>query len=124
MTLANEKQVLDYTYQSSSGKNFTINTLTSPLWINITWDYLYNWYGKSRYGKVPSFAGRDQTGYLGQLKPSTDKEELRYLILEPPAGIPLRFVEETVGYEDTKSKVVEEKNFGEIIVQKRVIIKR
>src|SRR3989344_2572957 len=41
MLLANQLAAIDYTYQKANGEPFSINTLTSPLWINIVWDYLY-----------------------------------------------------------------------------------
>lgn len=124
LTLKNELAAIDYTYQLSGQKPFSINTVTSPLWINTVWSYLYNWYGKSKYGYVPTFRGRDQNGYLGELPATTKNEGTYILIIEPTSGIPQRFVDETVGYEDTFSKVTEEKNFNGIIVQKRELTKQ
>lgn len=119
LTLKNELAAVDYTYTSARGGSFSINTITSPLWINTVWSYLYQWYGQRNFGYTPSFRGRDQSGYLSYL-PRTEKDEKYYfLIIEPLAGIPERFVTETIGYENTYSKIVEEKNFGGIVVQKR-----
>lgn len=123
LTLKNELAAIDYTYKSSNGENFTVNTITSPLWINTVWSYLYNWYGQKTYGFVPSFHGRDQTGYLGQMPEVNKQEKVIYLIQEPLAGIPVKFAQDTVAYEDSFSKVVEEKDFEGIIVQKRILTK-
>lgn len=120
MILKKQFPAIDYTYQEASGEPFSINSLTSPLWINIVWTYLYKWYGRSEYGYIPEWHGRDQVGQLDTL-PQVDPETKQYfLILEPPAGIPERFVPLTIGEEDAKSELVEEKTFGEIVVQKRL----
>lgn len=123
MTLKNELAAIDYTYQSG-GKDFSINTVTSPLYINTVWAYLYNWYGKNQYGLVPTFHGRNQMGYLGSMPKISDRDKIYFLITEPLAGIPERFAEEITSYEDTYSKVVEEKDFGGIVVQKRIPTKQ
>lgn len=119
LTLKNEIEAVNYTYQSAGKEPFSINTVTSPLWINSVWAYLYNWHGKNTFGYLPSFRGRDQTGYLGELPQTKEKTAIFYLIIEPTRGIPLQFVEETISYEDSFSKVIEEKNFGGIVIQKR-----
>ncbi len=123
LTLQNELAAIDYTYKSAYGESFSINTITSPLWINTVWSYLYEWHGKNSFGYTPSFRGRDQSGYLSYLPRTEENEKYYFLIIEPLAGIPARFVEETIGYEDTYSKIVEEKNFGGIVVQKRELTK-
>ncbi|MFC1625249.1 hypothetical protein ACFL15_02665 [Patescibacteria group bacterium] len=124
MLLKKQFQAIDYTYKSSDGEVFSINTLSSPLWINIVWDYLYKWYGQSEYEYVPEWHGKDQVGQLGELPDTSKNTTNYYLILEPMAGIPIRYLDETVSSEDNLSEVLEEKNFGEIIVQKRERIEK
>ena len=52
--------------------------------------------------------------------PETSQDTKRYfLIIEPMAGIPQKYLPETIATEDGVSKLIEEKNFGEIVVQKR-----
>ena len=46
MLLSKQIATIDYTYKLANGKPFSINSLTSPLWINIVWTYLYKWYGE------------------------------------------------------------------------------
>ncbi len=123
LILRNQLAAIDYTYQASGGKNFTINTITSPLWINTVWSYLYEWYGKNKFGSVPSFHGKDQSGILGNLTRVTQKDEVYFLIIEPSQGIPEVFIKETIAQENYFSEVTEQKTFGEIIVQKRVLTK-
>lgn len=119
MLLSKQIAVIDYTYKTANGKPFSINTLTSPLWINIVWTYLYKWYGIKTYGYVPNWHGKDQIGQLDSLERIEFPLENSYLILEPMAGIPTRYLEETIGEEDVDTVKIEEKSFGEIVVQKR-----
>jgi len=119
MLLKKQFEAIDYTYQSSDEKVFSINTLTSPLWINVVWDYLYKWYGFEKYGYLPEWHGRNQIGQLGQLGETSEDTKVFYLILEPMEGIPSRYLEETISSENSQSKLIDQQNFGEIIVQKR-----
>ena len=64
ITLALEKEIINYTYEQSSGERFIIITITNPLHINTLWAYLYEIYGKKKYGYLPYHGGRDQKGYL------------------------------------------------------------
>lgn len=119
LVLSKELKVIDYTYKEASGKDFSINTLTSPLWVNIVWAYLYNWYGEPRYGYVPTFHGHGQEGQIIALPSSTLPKNKSFLIIEPMAGIPMQYLPLTIGEEDSKSKLISEENFGEIRVQTR-----
>ncbi len=119
MVLSKQLPAIEYTYKESGGKPFSINSLTSPLWINIVWTYLYKWYGQPKYGYVPSWHGRDQAGLQDSLLPTPKDIKNYYLIIEPMGGIPTRYLDETVGAEDVYSRLVNEKYFGEIRVQKR-----
>lgn len=119
MLLSKQISAIDYTYKIANGKPFSINSLTSPLWINIVWTYLYNWYGQKTYGYVPLWHGKDQVGQLDTLEKIKDPVNISFLILEPMAGIPTRYLPEAIGEEDVDTVVVEEKSFGEIIVQSR-----
>lgn len=120
MLLSKQMQVIDYTYTQANGESFSVNTLTSPLWINIVWAYLYDWYGREKYGYVSEFHGRNQIGQLLSLPETSGTTKLYFLIIEPMAGIPRRYLGETISEEDTKSELIEEKSFGELVVQKRM----
>jgi hypothetical protein len=122
MLLSNELNVLDYIYKASKNKPFSINTITSPLWINTTWSYLFNWYGKGEYGYLPEWGGRDQVGQLGNnLENANTETNLHYLIIEPPQGIPGYYLEWEQNAENSKSEVINEASFGDIRVQQRSI---
>lgn len=119
MVLKKQFAAIDYTYQEAKGEPFSINSLTSPLWINIVWTYLYKWYGLPEYGYIPQWHGRDQVGQLDSLPKTAEGTELYFLVLEPMGGIPLRYLDETISQEDAVSELVDEKYFGELRVQKR-----
>ena len=120
LLLSNELKAIDYTYSSAHKENFSVNTLTSPLWINTVWSYLYNWYGSEKYGYLPYWHGRDQVGRLGNNFKDIDEHVTKmYLIKEPLQGIPPGFVIETVENEDRISRLVDEVYYGELVVQKR-----
>lgn len=119
--ISNEKQVLDFTYQEAEGENFSINTTTSPLWVNTTWSYLYNWYGLEKYGYLPHWHGRDQVGRLGNNLPDVTKDiDMYFYIVEPPQNIMGKFLEDSLAAENARSSIVKEAKYGEIEVQKRV----
>lgn len=120
MTISYQMAVLDYTYKEAGGKPFSINSVTLPLWVNTTWSYLYNWYGKNKYGYLPQWHGRDQVGQLGNnLPPTSSDTKLYFLIIDPPQGIGGPLINQEIASEDSVSKIIEERSFGQIRVQKR-----
>lgn len=119
MTLARQLPAIDYTYQSAKGVPFSIRTLTSPLDINIVWAYLYNWYGYSKYRYLPEWLGPDQIGQLIALTNSKPETKLHYFIVEPLEGIKRDFFDSAQGEQNSLSRLVEEKEFAYIKVQKR-----
>lgn len=118
-----ETKILDYTYQSSRGKPFTITTITAPLYINSLWAYLYQTYGEKKYGYLPFWIGKDQTGYLGNLPQGKKDTEFFYLISEPMEAIPEMFAIKVKYEADKISDTIEEKKFGFFLVQKRRFVK-
>ncbi|MEK7521649.1 MAG: hypothetical protein AAB599_02500 [Patescibacteria group bacterium] len=118
MLLSKQIAVIDYTYNNAGGNEFSINSVTSPLWINIVWAYLYDWHGNEKYGYTPTFHGKDQVGQVIALK-TYEPTATNFLIIEPLAGIPPRFAQETISEEDSRSSILEEKHWGELVVQKR-----
>ncbi|HEV2339157.1 MAG TPA: glycosyltransferase family 39 protein [Patescibacteria group bacterium] len=118
-TLPEEKAIVNYTYQKAYNKPFSIITMTNPLYINTTWAYLYQHYGMTQYGYLPYFAGRGQTGQLGNLPEKTFATDIRFLIFEPNEGIPYIYPIKIAYDEDKVSDIIEEKHFGDYIVQMR-----
>ncbi len=120
MVLSKQLAAIDYTYHEANGRQFSTNSLTSPLWIDIVWTYLYKWYGVKNYGYAPEWHGKDQVGQLDSLAVTSKNTKLYFLIIEPMAGIPTQYLNETIQDEDSVSTLIEEKSFGEIRIQKRV----
>src|SRR3989344_3602287 len=122
LILSKELEVVDYTYFDANGKSFSFNNLTSPLFVNTLWSYLYNWYGKGKYGYVPSYTGRDQIGQPGDnLVRGTGDTNVHFYIIEPLDGIPRQYLGLGNGEENTTSDLVVQKEFGNILVQKRIL---
>ncbi len=120
MLLSKQLGAIDYTYGRANGKTFSVNTLTSPLWVNIVWTYLYKWYGAPKHGYVPTWHGRDQVGQLDTLANDGNHWREGFLIIEPQDGIPAQYLPLTIGQENSYSKLIQEKDFGAIKVQERM----
>lgn len=120
MRLSNLVDVVDYTYKSSNGERFSIDTVTAPLWLNTTWSFVYNWHGIKNYNYLPFWHGKDQVGYWGDNLTKTPVDiSLYYFIIEPSDGIPDIYIKQAIDDENSKSIVIEEKIFDGITVQKR-----
>lgn len=121
MLLKNQLNLIDETYQEADGKQFSINTLTLPLWTNTSWAYLYSWYGQKKYGYLPSFYGRDQIGLLGadDLQKIDKPLSLSFFIIEPQIGIPQNFYNQEISTEDGKTKLVESFKFDGLTLERR-----
>ena len=120
ISLSLEKEIIDYTYQQSNGEKFIIIPITNPLHINTLWAYLYEMYGRKKYGYLPYHGGKDQKGYLGNLLDKPFGTKYRYIIIEPTTGIPDYFIREIISEENKVSDIIEEKKFGQFLVQKRI----
>lgn len=121
MLLKNELSLIDETYRLSDGQPFSINTLTLPLWTNTTWAYLYSWYGNKKYGYVPSFYGHNQIGLLGENElQKVDKPfNKTFFILEPHVGIRDEDYKLEIGSENSKTDLISEIKYGDLILQYR-----
>lgn len=128
MLLGREKQIVDYIYQQSEGLPVVVSASTMPLQVNTTWAYLFNWYGMSKYGRVPYWAGPVAQGYPGEL-PTWKSQKQKYAafsIIEPVRGVRGAFIEQFLKEQDQYGEFVDqiklgdEKTQSQIIVQKRV----
>lgn len=121
--LKDELKIIDYTYQQSKNKPFSICAVTEPLFINTLWSFLYKFYGEKKYGYLPYWSGPKQ--YLNKTFLEYDKNKVknRFLIIENQAGIPQIATETTIYAENKISQIKEEKIFGNLIVQKREFLK-
>ncbi len=83
-------QTIDYTYEEAHGEDFSISTITNPYGYNTLWAYLYNWYGKEKYGYTPYWYGPDQQGIFGGdlLVRTQSPRPTHFSIREPDQGLP------------------------------------
>lgn len=124
-----EKNIIDWIYKESNGESFSINTLTNPLFVNTTWAFLFDTYGKQRYGYMPFWAGDEiDDRYAGNSisfsETGFDIGKHMFLIIEPGPSIPNEYVVAYTLYENKRSDFVEERQFGAFRVQKRIIKNR
>jgi len=122
--LADELKIIDYLYQSSNKKIFAVNTLTNPLYINTTWAYLFDWYGKKKYGYMPIWWGAYLDDFGKEIRFS-DEKELRvgdklYLILEPSVFHDDYF-KAYVRFDNTRSTLLKKLDFNTHKVEERRI---
>lgn len=97
-------ELVDYAFDDSAGAQFKTDTVTSPLFISKTWDYLFDWRGKTHFNRVPQREGKPVIGYL---------------ILEPYA--PEAFKETAIKKADTEGQLIDTKQFGQVTIQKRLL---
>lgn len=99
----NQVAIIDYVYNEAKGKDFKYIVYT-PAVHDYTYRYLFSWYGKKKYGYIPS-----------QKNPG-----LFYVILEPDYDLPFRLKDWLKDRKDDgiiqKEKIVK----GEIVVQTRI----
>ena len=119
--MSDQLQALDYTYQASKGEPFEINTLTNPLYINAVWGYHYYWYGNNKYHYLPTFAGGDQLYPYDTLGKETGKEKYLYIIMDTTSRIPPQYKNNILDWAGKRSKFIEEKKIGAIVVTKNLL---
>ena len=121
--LGNAKKVIDYTYTKTDKKDFGICSISEPLFMNTVWSFLYSTYGKQKYGYLPYWTGQQQTLNESFIPYAHKKYETKFIIQEPMFGIPTFVLRSTYYVEDSQNTFVEQKKFGEYVVQKRSFTK-
>ena len=125
MLLTQQIQVIDYMYKKAQGRQFSINALTMPLYVNTTWSYLFSWHARDKI--LPIWGGEQALGYPGekvfQIETSRSKlPDLQFLIIEPTRGIAPNIISDFVRLESYFTKVVSQQSFGQFVVQTRAKI--
>lgn len=110
-------QVIDYTYKQSGGGPFAINAVTYPLYYNGMWAYLYNWYGKNKYGYLPGWLGGDQL-HPYDLLPKSDDKKVFYMIISETPRIPDVYKNKGRIWATEHGRLIEEKRFSGFTVLK------
>ncbi len=122
MLYAQQKQLVDYTYEKSDGKAFSICAVSNPLFVNYVWSVIYKIYGEPTYDYMPTWSGPTQTHGKNFLAYDTQHIPTRFLIIEPSNQYP-PFVPGITEYaESSTSRLIEEKSFGELRVQYRTLL--
>jgi len=122
LLLTDELAAVDYIYTQAGQEEFSVHAITIPYNVKTTWDYLFNWYGKKKYGFVPVWGGEDALGSEGTMVVVRERSTLpgkQFLIVEPLAGLERKIVEDFFREEDYFTHLVSEKSFGDIKVQVR-----
>ena len=125
MLISEQIKVLDYIYITAGKNDFSVASLGVPLKINTTWSYLFEWYGYKTYGYLPIWSEKPPLGFPGNLSYKEKRSDLpltQYIIIEPTIGINEGYIEKYFSEENYFSRIVEEKDFGSIAVQKRIKI--
>lgn len=122
MLLKDEQRILDLIYQDAGSDPFATKAITMPFYINTTWSYLFEWYGKNKYGPLPIWGEKNAQGYPGNLVVNPAQDSLpskRYLIIEPVRGIPYYLVDDYLRIEGYFTTLEWEKEIGLFKLQKR-----
>jgi hypothetical protein len=117
--LNEQLSLIDYSYEKASGKPFSIAVLGAPHDYSTTWAYLYDWYGKNKFGYKPKWFGGEQKGIpAGDLLDRTNKTlENHFAIFEPNPGTTKYFRDQFNELQYIYAKnLIEEKYFGAIAV--------
>ena len=72
------KNLIDYVYQDAGSTEFTYDYYSVPYWKEDAWQYLFQWYGKGKYGYAPPI---DRT--------NVDRSEVFYTFIEPNETTPV-----------------------------------
>jgi 4-amino-4-deoxy-L-arabinose transferase-like glycosyltransferase len=99
----NQVSVVDYIYKDANGKSFNYIAYT-PVVYDFTYQYLFDWYGKKKYGT----------------NPSKNTKNLFYLIIEPDPGYEGRIKDWLKVREGDGNVIKEEVVKGGVKVQTRV----
>jgi lipid-A-disaccharide synthase-like uncharacterized protein len=124
MLLSDQFKVIDWIYSENKNKKFAIDTVTNPLFINTTWAFQFDSYGRKNYGFMPIWSGYPQVEVYGS-KVEFSKNEIEkgmelYVIYEPKDGIPDEYYSAYPVYENTRSTMIKSKNIGNFIIEKRI----
>jgi hypothetical protein len=120
--LTEQLALIDETYRLANGQEFSFSSSTNPFNINVTWSYLYNWYGNKKYGYVPQFLGAPQASLVGEgtLFEITEALPLHFTILEPDTSLATRIYGEFMEDQYWKSgSASAEIDFGSLGLQVR-----
>lgn len=119
MRYGDEKVVVDYIYQGAGDSEVVVSALTMPYDIYPTWAYLFQNYGKKKYGHVPYWVKNGVEGFPGRLPVPTRTICQRYTIYESTRGI--EHLEQGFrGEQDLTTELESAVRIGKFTVEKRI----
>ncbi len=104
-SLKDSLALVEYTYESSVGEPFSIDTYTEAYRYNTIWSYLYSWYGKTKFGYIPRFTGTSQIGMIhyNLLPESSGTESSHFAIVQPNVVLPQPFLDDFLSIQARKT---------------------
>lgn len=103
--LKDQKRILDFVYQQAGGENFSYNYYSFPYWLPQGWDYLFSWYGKNKYGYLPS----------------EKRTKIFYVIIEPDEVTP-KYQQDWYEKLNKESTLIESFSSGNLRAERRTIL--
>jgi hypothetical protein len=102
-----EQKAIDWMYTNHDGKMFIVDSVTAPHFANTTWDYVLNYYGKSKYGFLPVWEGFPQNDFAGAKVAYSNGVKNHtgltfFLIKEPNTAIPEEYFTKYEKYENLR----------------------
>ena len=101
--LGDEKRLIDYVYRDAKGEKFSYDDFTVPYWKSEAWQYLFQWYGKGKYGYLPE----------------PNRTNTFYVLIEPDENQPI-FQKNWHRDLDKFSRVVDKYQSGSLTLEKRI----
>lgn len=105
--LTDMTNLIDYAYADADGKEFTYDYYSMPYWREDAWIYLFQWYGKGKYGYAPQV---DRT--------NVDRSEVFYTFIEPNETAKIH-QDNWYGEYKKDLELIDTYNSGQLKVEKR-----
>lgn len=105
--LGDMQAVIDYVYTDAKGTEFTYDYYSVPYWKEDAWIYLFQWYGKQKYGYAPAV---DRT--------NEQRSSVYYTIIEPNESVPVH-LDNWYGEYKKDSELIATFTSGKLKVEKR-----
>lgn len=107
IALENQRQSMQYIFENANGQSFAVAVYVPPQ-LTYSYDYLFKWYRKAYFPQVP--------------ETPLDQAQLFYTLHENDNEHP-KLAAEWVINQDAKGKIIEQKRFGGITVEKRLPVR-
>lgn len=105
--LGDMENLIDYVYTDAAGNEFTYDYYSMPYWREEAWIYLFQWYGKGKYGYAPPV---DRT--------NVDRTPVFYTLIEPNETAPVH-LDNWYGEYKKDSELLDTYWSGKLRVEKR-----